>query len=344
MHVGEVSAAVECTFKRGPSNRAQIGNADNLVFITFVVEVDGLHEATDGYGVVTRAVVGVGDIRVVEAHDFTDGAIAPVDNEIVAKPIAQRKRDALAFGGGAPDRDKVGHVLTACIAECGGTAVVALFANVRLSDAVATDRIANPDTVAAALIHSPIAVIVHSVVADFRGSRVDSGVVIVAVSVGGGVTIAVGIEERATVSTHLLRATVGVVAVCNAVVVIVDGISAGFVGVLGLAVGVGEGAVAHIDATEFVARERTTPKVVPHALTGCIPKVASIAFLGPFADTVVIGGHHAVIVEAGESSRTVALAKMTVAAQLVVKEHRIIGTTVVAEDRDALKDIAIESS
>ena len=223
-------------------------------------------------------------------------------------------------------------------------AVVALFAIVRLSDAVAADWFANLDTVTAALIHSPIAVIVHSVAADFRGSRVDSGIVIVAVSVGGGVIIAVGVEERATVSTHLLRATVGVVAVCNAVVVIVDGISAGFVGVLGLAVGVGEGAVAHIDATEFVARERTTPKVVPHALTGCIPKVASIAFLGPFADTVVIGGHHAVIVEAGESSRTVALAKMTVAAQLVVKEHRIIGTTVVAEDRDALKDIAIESS
>ena len=116
------------------------------------------------------------------------------------------------------------YVLTACIAECGGCRRRTL-RHCPLSDAVAADRFANLDTVTAALIHSPIAVIVHSVAADFRGSRVDM-IVIVAVSVGG-VIIAVGVEERATVSTHLLRATVGVVAVCNAVVVIVDGIFAG---------------------------------------------------------------------------------------------------------------------
>ena len=44
-------------------------------------------------GMVTRTIVGMGDIRVVEAHDLTAGTIAPVDHEIVAKPIAQWQRD-----------------------------------------------------------------------------------------------------------------------------------------------------------------------------------------------------------------------------------------------------------
>ena len=38
--------------------------------------------------------IGVGDIRVVEAGDFTAGAIAPVHCEVVVKPTAQRQRDA----------------------------------------------------------------------------------------------------------------------------------------------------------------------------------------------------------------------------------------------------------